>query len=218
MVRTQTSRRLRAVAIILALSVPIAAALFVRNAWIEHDQVESRSSGHPGEPVAHSEQVSITAYPINLSPEEAAAASDVVVRGMVRSLSAARWNTPDGKRPVEFDPAGVPGKYMVYRTALVEITANLVESKLPTPSTVEVTVFGGEVDGVVVSVSDWGPNLSVGDDVILFLNEPSEEQLIREYWTALQYFTLDAKGEARNEFQFIPLSELTARVRSSAQP
>jgi hypothetical protein len=100
---------------------------------------------------------------------------------------------------------------MIYRVAEVHITETLAGDD--PGDTVEVFVPGGTDGMVTVHVSDWGPALAAGEDMILFLSEPgSFEALPPGLWIAGVDFKVRGQWAIDAIDAQLPVEELTRQI------
>lgn len=178
------------------------------------------ASGVPG-----SLLVTANGYLLSPSPEEAVYLSDAGVRGQVIRVGQPRWSTPDGKPPPDFQ-AGRPltRPFSIYRTATVRVTETFHGQA---PREVSVALMGGTANGVTLTVADSGPQLAVGDQVVMFLNAPPQgTQLDPTNWVVVQSY-LVVGSEARSDLvptlltdELIPRAktESARKVAGALQP
>lgn len=117
-----------------------------------------------------STQITMSGYPLLLSPEEATLLSDVGLRGSVLSISPATWTTSTGNEPTADDRTdSIPD--VIYRVAVVEVE-DVFHGELRS-DTITVPLLGGETATASMIVEqELGIDANVGDKVLLFLKEP----------------------------------------------
>lgn len=91
--------------------------------------------------------------------------SDNIIIGEVNTILPSRWNSPDGKRPININD-GKP--YVIYTDNNIKIEESL-KGSLETP-TILVRTLGGRVENDGQSVEDQ-PSYSTGEKVLIFLKK-----------------------------------------------
>lgn len=140
-----------------------------------------------------------------------------VIRGRVRSVGGDRWSTPDGVKRQGQGPGGIgSGGALIYRTAQVEVL-DVIAGEPVRARVVPVTLLGGEVAGVAMSVSEAGPQLEADEDVILVV---APGRLTQDFapgnWVILLKYRVErglAVGEAGDVFTE---SDLASRAQAAA--
>jgi hypothetical protein len=161
--------------------------------------------------------VHIGGYRLDLSPEEATIESDLVIRGIVRSVGGHRWNTPDGAKPAGWSPGQPLRGHLIYGTAMVQVEEVLAGSA--PEGVVRVTTVGGKLDGLEVA-SSLGPPLRAGQEVVLFLVSPGDPQktFAPENYTAVQTFEVAGDLATSEGQESLSLEEVKVRVASVVKP
>lgn len=180
----------------------------------------SSREARPATDVPDSLVVTVNGYPLSPSPEDAVYLSDAGVRGEVIRIGQPRWATPDGKPPSGF-PGGesLSKPFSIYRTATVRVD-EAFHGKAPRE--VSVALVGGTADGITLIASDSGPQLAVGDEVVMFLNAPPQgTRLDPSNWVLVQAYVV-VGGEARSELvptlrtdELIPRAEAESARKSA---
>lgn len=93
--------------------------------------------------------------------------SEVILIGTVQEIHAAKWNTPDGKIPVDsFDD--LQSEDTIYTDINISVDQYL---KNPQPSDeLIVRIEGGAVDDVII-ITDYEPDFTEDEKVLLYLNK-----------------------------------------------
>lgn len=97
---------------------------------------------------------------VDLTPEELSAASTLIIKGKVKDISKAQWNTPDGKKPDELSPEDI-----IYKDITIQVKDTF---KGDSGKEVKVWVYNGEVDDFFV-IADEEAEFKENEDVFLFL-------------------------------------------------
>lgn len=141
-----------------------------------------------------------------------------VVRGVVRSVGDDRWNTEDGKPPVGRGPGGLgTNGHFIIRTAMVDVIDVVAGPR--TPNVLPVTLFGGSVGGTQMIVSEFGPELRVGEAVLLFVAPDGDgpEPLQVDWLPVLSYTLSDGLAFSHTRGP-IDESTLLARIHAAVPP
>ncbi len=122
--------------------------------------------------------------------------SDNVVIGDVSSILPSKWNTPDGKKPTDFNNAS----YTIYTDATIEVGESLKGSLSTTHITVR--MLGGTVGKDVQSVEDQ-PSFDTNEKVLIFLKKDSDP---RTKDIGYEHFT--TVGLAQGKISILPNNDV----------
>ncbi|MDQ5825939.1 MAG: hypothetical protein M3441_17225 [Chloroflexota bacterium] len=174
----------------------------------------------PGEPYIL--QVAADGVPLTL--DEATNEAQIVVSGVVKQVGPARWTTPDGSRPAN---PHLPGnRHYIVTPVTIQVTSALKggNGNIGLGSELTLQAFGGEVGQDRVEWLHYKDNVyQAGEQVIVFLVPPSTSDPLqtagnRQLWQAIERYTVDANGRARNSHSDLPVQQLFDEISSATQP
>lgn len=114
--------------------------------------------------VPKSDAIGIEACPPHYTDEELSSMSSLIIEGEVTSIDKAKWNSPDGKEPLN-----MTGDDILYKDNIIKVTKAL---KGNPGQVVRVRTYGGEdltAKNVKYIQCDSFGSFSVGEKVVLFL-------------------------------------------------
>lgn len=157
--------------------------------------------------------VSLSAYPKQLAPEEAARVSNAAIVGTVVHLDTPRWSTPDGLAPSAEMRGKVP--YVIFRTATVRVEETLFGE---TSSLVQIPLLGGQVGESIMAVDGVDfPFIAVGDRLAVFLADPPAGwQLERTVNPTVQLYMVKDDTAWSGDSPALSISELRERAQSAS--
>ncbi|MFA4958147.1 MAG: hypothetical protein WC556_14355 [Candidatus Methanoperedens sp.] len=141
--------------------------------------------------------------------------SDTIAMGKVKEVLPSKWNTPDGKRPIEIK------NDIIYTDVIIEVEQYLKNPQASKDITVR--TLGGTV-GIDSMVAEDEPKFEPNEKVILFLtNEDTITGKIGEPHLKVQggmhgKFTITADQQAvrpdlPQEYKSMPLEELLKKIQ-----
>ncbi|MED1785019.1 hypothetical protein P4V43_24685 [Brevibacillus fortis] len=98
---------------------------------------------------------------IDLSPEEMAAASSLIIEGKIKDITEPHWNTEDGN-----EPEVIGNTDTIYRDVTVKVKETHKGDEL---DEVIVRVYGGETETTIMDIEN-SPEFTNNENVLLFLN------------------------------------------------
>ncbi|MFC8684142.1 hypothetical protein [Brevibacillus porteri] len=98
---------------------------------------------------------------IELSPEEMAAASSLIIEGKINDITQPHWNTEDGNEPEVIEDADA-----IYRDVTIKVNKTHKGEEL---DEVVVRVYGGETEKIIMDMEN-APEFTENEKVLLFLN------------------------------------------------
>lgn len=125
-------------------------------------------SDSTGEPT----RLDVVGYPSSHRPEEALPFADLVVIAEITEIGKARWSTPDGLRPAEWqhNPESI-SKWMIYTPFAFE-TIEVLKGNVADTLTSQFAAVGGQVGDDRVDAGEMislYTDIGVGNQMVLFL-------------------------------------------------
>jgi hypothetical protein len=137
-------------------------------------------------------------FPGTHRPEESEPLSQVIAVAEILEIGTARWNTPDGLRPPnwEFNSESIT-TWLIY----TPVTFSIVEKYKGDAviNTSQFAIVGGQVgeDKLEIDSNELGfySDVSVGDKVVLFLNHATGNMLNVAPYTYVDILRIENNGE-----------------------
>ena len=141
------------------------------------------------------------------NPRLPAMSNQLIVTATILEVRAARWTTPDGRRPA--NPHGVQNPYGIYTPMFAQV--NQILKGTISSVTLPVIVPGGMVANDYIRYGDGIFDFVVGQKVVLFLQPRTLAPVDLDgipAWQVSYRYTITAEQTATNSYQSLPLQEL----------
>ncbi|KGK98473.1 hypothetical protein LI82_12310 [Methanococcoides methylutens] len=148
-----------------------------------------------------------------ISYEEMAERSNLIIIGTVKEIEPSKWNTPDGKRPGELIE-DFKSSDEIYTDVIVTVDDTLKNSH--NSKEIVVRLRGGTVGEDTMIIEDI-PSFKSGEKVLLYLIEdtyPHTKAIGPEHYVVIGYgkFTLTDDGKAIGVRKSVDLEELLSTI------
>lgn len=139
--------------------------------------------------------------------------SPLIVVGSVQQVIAARWTTPDGKRPT--NPHAQDNPYTIFTPVTINIERVIKGKGVNTPITI--IAYGGQVGKDRVTYTDGIDAFDKGEHVLLFLDKSPTGFVLgtTPLWSLSEHYTFLPDGQTSNKQRTISQQQLLREINAA---
>lgn len=218
---------LAGVGLVCIFAVYLIAAATLHLVPFNQHQVRAQSSDYMTEVISDAHRVEVVGWLGSHRPEEALPYADLVVLAEITQVNDARWNTPDGLKPSQWEhTAEFISRWLIYTPFEFKII-KVLKGDAPDQAVSEFAVLGGRVGDDIVDANEpinLYSDVAIGDQMILFLGQSTSDLVTVAPYTYVDALrvdhnkaTVDCRGsraadDCRVAFE---LSDVLAKIEAS---